>query len=84
MYPDNSVYEGSFRNNLKDGKGIFKFADGSSYTGDWKDDLKHGRGAFTWADGMKFVGDFQLGESKAGQLTTKDGHTRDIAGDDAQ
>jgi len=67
-----------FKNNLKDGVGVFKFADGSTYTGDWKDDLKNGKGTFTWADGMKFTGEFSHGESKAGRLMTKDGQVREV------
>ena len=78
IYENGTSYEGGFKNNLKDGIGLFKFEDGSQYYGEWKDDHKSGRGTYTWTDGMKFEGSFLLGEKKEGVVTAKDGRTAQV------
>ena len=35
-------YEGEFKNNLMEGKGIFYYNNGDRYEGDWKNDLREG------------------------------------------
>ena len=39
-----SVYEGEFKNDMKEGYGIEKYNDGSIYKGYYKEDVKHGNG----------------------------------------
>lgn len=43
-YLDKRRYEGYFRNNMYNGKGLLTFADGSSYEGDFKNGLYWGYG----------------------------------------
>ena len=39
----NGKYKGEFKNDLKDGKGIYYYNDENRYEGEWKNDLKEGR-----------------------------------------
>lgn len=50
-------YEGNWKNNLKEGKGIFRWFNGNryffklkSYEGDWKIDKRDGYGIFKWSN----------------------------------
>jgi len=73
------VYQGSFKDNVRHGKGSYTFkTEGCSYLGDWERDLKHGKGTFTWDDGTKFSGQWENGESKQGTLIEPNGTTRKI------
>mgnify|MGYP002862731071 CR=1 FL=1 len=38
----NGKYKGEFKNDLKDGKGIYYYNDENRYEGEWKNDLKEG------------------------------------------
>jgi hypothetical protein len=41
-WPDGSFYEGTWKNNLRDGLGQYMLSSGYVYKGQWKNDLKHG------------------------------------------
>lgn len=41
------MYQGFYENDMKHGKGVYKWANGSVYTGYFKNDQKHGRGMVT-------------------------------------
>jgi hypothetical protein len=48
-WPDGKqFYEGQWRLNRMDGKGVLTCIDGKKYTGDYVDDKKHGQGCFEW------------------------------------
>lgn len=53
-WPDGSVYEGNFENNLMEGFGKIQWADGKEYEGHWKDNQMHGKGIFKWPDGRVY------------------------------
>jgi len=53
------VYEGEFRNDLKDGLGKKTFADKSVYIGEWKEDKKNGKGICSWEDGTRYEGSWK-------------------------
>ena len=46
-----SVYEGEWKRNMKNGRGKLTFDDGRSYEGQFVDDLFEGEGTFKWPDG---------------------------------
>lgn len=54
-------YEGNWKRDKKDGKGIYKHADGSVYDGDWKKDKMHGYGLYTFATKERYEGQFKSG-----------------------
>jgi hypothetical protein len=47
------VYDGEWKDGLKNGRGKNTFPDGSVYDGEWKDDKQNGRGKHTFADGSQ-------------------------------
>jgi hypothetical protein len=61
-FSDGSVYEGDFDADLRQGKGIFRWArQGNVYEGEWNLNLRHGRGIQVWVDGRKYHGDWKNG-----------------------
>ncbi len=40
------MYEGDWKDDVRTGKGTFKWANGNVYEGDWKDDVKTGNGTY--------------------------------------
>lgn len=55
-WPDNTRYEGEWRNDKAEGKGRLYHADGDVYTGDWKQDKTDGMGVYVHADGTRYEG----------------------------
>jgi len=49
-------YEGSFKNNLKDGFGILYLSNEEKFVGFFKNDLINGSGTFHKLDGTKVTG----------------------------
>ena len=45
-WPDQSKYEGDFKNGKIEGKGTKQMANGNRYIGEWKSDQMHGSGVF--------------------------------------
>lgn len=54
-------YEGEFRDCLKHGEGVEKFANGDSYKGAYVMGKPHGYGEYYWAMGSFFKGNFISG-----------------------
>ena len=55
-----SKYNGEFKNDLPEGKGIFEdYENNYKYDGDWSLGKKNGRGILEFADGTKYEGDFK-------------------------
>ena len=44
-------YEGDFKNDKSEGKGIIYYNSGNRYEGDFKNDNIEGKGIFYWNDG---------------------------------
>lgn len=55
------VYEGEWRNDMKEGNGHLLYEHGT-YNGMFKSDFFHGRGKLSWRNGDVFDGDFHRGE----------------------
>ena len=47
-WSDGRFYEGGWKCNKMDGKGVFRWGDGKIYEGEYIDDKKHGYGEFQW------------------------------------
>lgn len=56
---DGSVYEGQFRNDMRDGHGTCHWVDGTWYEGDWRDDRPHGNGRGLMIHGQYFEGQIE-------------------------
>ena len=58
----NDRYEGDFRNNKKEGKGIYYWNDGERYEGDVRNGKPEGKGVYFFANGNRYEGDFRNGK----------------------
>lgn len=56
------TYEGEFKEDLKNGKGICEWSSGSKYEGDFVNDERHGKGKMTWRDGTVYEGQWAKGQ----------------------
>lgn len=54
-------YKGEFRENKKQGKGIYIWANGNRYEGDFVDDEPSGKGTFVFASGDRYEGEYAKG-----------------------
>jgi hypothetical protein len=50
-------YEGEFKNNARNGKGVIYYNNGEKYIGEHNNDQKHGLGAYVWPDGAIHIGE---------------------------
>lgn len=55
-WPDGTVYEGLWENNLYNGRGKLYHASGDLYEGEFVDDMAQGFGIYKHANGSKYVG----------------------------
>ena len=62
VWPDQSKYEGEWKDDARDGKGTFYYVNGDKYVGDWKDDVQHGKGIYYFNSGDRYEGDYVNGE----------------------
>ena len=53
------IYEGEYKNGLRDGKGVYYFNNGEVYDGKFKGGNIEGKGTLTWEDGTKWTGKFK-------------------------
>ena len=56
---DNGVFNGSFVNNKKEGKGVYKYNDGDKYEGEYKNDMRDGKGSYYYHNGEKYIGEWK-------------------------
>ena len=56
---ENGIYEGEFRNEIREGKGKMIWNDGDRYEGEWKNDNKNGIGIYYYNNGDKYEGEFK-------------------------
>ena len=70
IYRNGDTYDGEWKDNLEDGKGVYTFKNGTVYDGDFVEGKKEGKGTYTWADGFEYEGDMVQGEMEGeGKLT---------------
>jgi len=53
------TYQGEWHQNLKQGKGVFKYQNGDVYEGSWSKGMKHGAGIYTYSSGDRYEGMFK-------------------------
>ena len=58
---NNNRYIGSWRDDLKHGKGNYRWSTGNRYNGDYYDDKPHGSGVYSTVHGDNYVGKFTNG-----------------------
>ncbi len=75
---DNSVYVGSWENDMKHGHGKITMQSGNTYEGEWVRDKKHGQGLFVFGEGGSYKGGFEnnLKHGK-GTFITKEGEVKE-------
>uniref|UniRef100_H3HAW8 Uncharacterized protein n=1 Tax=Phytophthora ramorum TaxID=164328 RepID=H3HAW8_PHYRM len=62
IYVNGGRYAGQWKDNRRQGKGIYQSADGYEYIGDWVDGRKHGVGIQTLSSGERYIGHFVEGK----------------------
>ena len=73
---EEEIYEGEFRDSLKEGIGTYRWEDGASYMGYFKDNQINGYGFMNFANGNSYVGEFIQGYlSGWGKFIWEDGKT---------
>ena len=56
-HDNGDVYEGECKeNNIRQGKGEYKWSDGSVYEGEWQNNIRHGEGEYKWFNGKVYEG----------------------------
>ena len=59
---DGSTYEGTWKDNQKTGRAVYKDANGDTYVGEWKNNRRSGEGVYSWRDGRIWLGQWKDGE----------------------
>ena len=73
-YYNGDVYEGEWKDDKKNGQGIYRFSDGRVYEGEWKDDNRNGLGTMTWPNGVVYEGEWKDNKMNGqGKMTLADG-----------
>ena len=74
IYEDGK-YEGEFKNDLRNGKGIMYYKNGNKYEGEWKNDVKEGKGIMLLSNGNKYEGEYKNGLKEGkGKMYYKSGN----------
>lgn len=76
VWPDKSIFEGFWLNDLPHGFGFAVFPDGDYYCGQWRQNQMHGFGLFHARGRVEFLGEFEANEARGfceqtGQLGDK-------------
>ena len=56
------IYEGEYKNGIRNGEGIYYYARGLRYEGQFINGLREGNGVFYWEDGTRWEGPFKNNE----------------------
>mmetsp|Transcript_7435 Transcript_7435/g.16849 ORF Transcript_7435/g.16849 Transcript_7435/m.16849 type:complete len:1166 (-) Transcript_7435:911-4408(-) len=72
---ENGKYIGQFRQNLRNGHGVYTLPDGSIYDGEFRDNIQNGYGIFRWTDNSIYEGPWRDGKRHGahGILVASDG-----------
>lgn len=58
-----AIYLGTMRNDMRDGKGIMKYANGRQYEGEWIQDNREGKGFERYPNRNTYFGQFKYGRA---------------------
>ena len=61
IWEEGEMYEGEFKNSVKEGIGLYRWADGTSYIGEFKKNKITGFGKMNFANGNSYEGEFKEG-----------------------
>ncbi|WP_046745732.1 glycosyltransferase family 39 protein [Kordia zhangzhouensis] len=64
-------YSGSWKDDMRNGYGIYVWEDGQKYEGYWKDDVRHGKGTVYFQNGESLSGTWKQGKLE-GEVIKKD------------
>ncbi len=53
-------YEGEWKEDKMDGRGVYHYSNGDIYDGEWKENLSHGPGKYYFTDGSRYEGEWHL------------------------
>ena len=67
-YMNGDRYDGTWKNDVRDGYGTQYFASGDKYEGAWANDAMHGAGIYSYAAGDRVEGEWREGKPH-GRLT---------------
>ena len=59
---NNLIYDGEYKNGIKNGYGIYYYSNGERYEGIFSEGIREGKGIFYWKDGSKWEGYFKNDE----------------------
>ena len=62
-------YDGEWKNDKYEGKGIYYYKNGDRYEGDWKNGKREGKGIYYYSYGDRKMGDYLDGEEKGKHVT---------------
>jgi len=65
------VYAGNWKNDMKDGIGVYFYPDGSRYEGSWSQDMRSGRGTLYYPNGDVYTGSWSLDKQNGFGTLTK-------------
>ena len=66
-FSSGGTYEGSWKNNVREGLGTMVYPNGDTYVGEWSDDAPNGNGMLIRKDGKVDAGSWSYGKMIAGQ-----------------
>lgn len=52
-------YKGSWKNDMMDGFGVYKYISGATYTGEWVENKHQGKGTYEFPDGTVYSGEWR-------------------------
>ena len=63
-YNDGDIYEGDWRNNNREGKGIYYYTIGDRNEGEFRNDNREGKGIYYYTNDDREIGDYLNGLPK--------------------
>lgn len=78
VWPDKSIYEGSWVNNKMQGTGIMCWPDGRVYKGEFKNGTREGEGTMTWPNGNIYEGSWKSGKQDGPGVLSIKGRDKNV------
>jgi len=70
FYSDGSLYDGTWKSDVKDGTGKVVYSSGLVFEGLFADGVRYGSSTITWPDGKSFIGEF-ISDSGDGTISVR-------------